>query len=407
MSGLADGTLAALEAEVWAQGREWTRRRLQERLQTDAEGIGAAACRELRRRQRRSICIDTCAGRVRVQVDYGWDPRQQSWRCPQREAWGLAPAERISPLLREKLCFTAAMTQSYDRAVKVAGQWGVAADDSTLCRLAHAAGATLEALPPRPPLQQSPPEALVIMADGWMMRQRGPVWGAKRNRPGERVAWHDCKTAVIFRLDARAHTAGGRRLIVRKHAVAYQGDPVEFGRRVQQEALRHGLAKATVAYWVSDGAVWLWNLREDRFSNTIGTLDFYHAAEHLHAIAAELFPDNAAHAMAWVEPLLHHLRHGHEKCVLATLDELQATHPNSETIRREAAYFTSHADHIHYRAREREGAPIGSGPVESQCLQLQGRFKGPGKFWSEFGSATLMALYIAIQNEEWDALWGA
>ena len=57
--------------------------------------------------------------------------------------------------------------------------------------------------------------------------------------------------------------------------------PTEFGRQVQQEALRRGLARAQVVYLVMDGAVWLWDLAEDRFKDTLKTLDFHHAREHL------------------------------------------------------------------------------------------------------------------------------
>ena len=72
-------------------------------------------------------------------------------------------------------------------------------------------------------------------------------------------------------------------------------------------------------------------------------LDFYHAAEHLWAIAHELY-DKEDEARAWVEPLLHQLKHEGEAGILrsfhdflelcATLEEVAAN-----KIERTVRYF--------------------------------------------------------------------
>ncbi len=41
------------------------------------------------------------------------------------------------------------------------------------------------------------------------------------------------------------------------------------------------LARAKEVFVVADGALWIWNLIEDRFSQATKTLDFYHGNEHL------------------------------------------------------------------------------------------------------------------------------
>jgi hypothetical protein len=43
----------------------------------------------------------------------------------------------------------------------------------------------------------------------------------------------DKVAAVINRLEHAGQTAGGRGVIAQKHVVAWQGEPQEFGRRVQ------------------------------------------------------------------------------------------------------------------------------------------------------------------------------
>jgi hypothetical protein len=74
---------------------------------------------------------------------------------------------------------------------------------------------------------------------------------------------------------------------------------------------------------LADAAVWIWNIIEDRFVSCLKGLDLYHGSTHLWAIAHELFPEEAQ-ARAWVEPLLHQLKHGQEAEVLTTLEALPA-----------------------------------------------------------------------------------
>ena len=374
----------------------------------------------LRQRQHRPLTLHTELGPVRLQIDYGRQPDTGQWHSPQQRAWGLGPHQKITPGLAEKLCFTATLTGSYAQACAVMARWGVAVDDSVLHRQVQQAGeradqqaqARVTAAPAAPvPVLAPPPGALVIMMDGWMVRHRGSDWGLQpAHVPGERVAWQECKSAVIYRLEQAAQTQGGRGLLVEKYVVACQGEPLEFGRRVQAEARRRGLGKVARVYVVADGGVWIWNIVADRFAEATGVLDFYHASQHLWALAHALHPEDEAGARGWVEPLLHQLRHGGEAGVLQTLTDLpawcaqrgQAVPP---AVAKESHYFESHRDHVQYQARAAEGAPVGSGAMESLCAQLQGRFKRGGQFWTEPGRRRLMALDVARRNHDWDEVW--
>jgi len=375
----------------------------------------------LRQRKYRPLTLRTELGLVKLTVTYGQNPHTQRWFCPQRQAWGLGPHQKITPGLAEKLCFTAAATPSYEQAAAVAGRWGVAVDDTLIHQQVQRAGeraeqqaqarVTASAALPSTDKTAVAPGALVIMMDGWMVRHRGGAWGLKpAGVPGERVAWQECKSAVIYRLAQAAKTEKGRGLLVEKFVVAYVGEPLEFGRRVQAEARRRGLGKVARVYVVADGGVWIWNIVADRFAEARGVLDFYHASQHLWAVAHALHPEDEAAARAWVEPLLHQLRHGGEAGVLHTLEDLsagwaqrgqQSPHP----VAKEINYFEQHREHIHYEARAAEGCPVGSGAMESLCGQLQGRFKRCGQFWTEPGRRRLMALEVARRNHDWDEVW--
>jgi hypothetical protein len=140
-------------------------------------------------------------------------------------------------------------TTAYAQAAAVANCWGVAVDDTVILQLVQRAGKRAEqqaevrravgGTPAPPSVPAVPADARGIMMDGWMLRQRGPDWGLKpAATTGERVAWQECKSAVIYHLGHAAKTAGARGLLVEKLVVAHVGEPLEFGRQVQAEARR-------------------------------------------------------------------------------------------------------------------------------------------------------------------------
>jgi hypothetical protein len=253
---------------------------------------------------------------------------------------------------------------------------------------------------------------LVVMMDGFMARERGTDWALKPpEAKGARVAWHEVKAATIYRVDQVAQKASGRRQILQKFWVLAptQTPPQEFGRAVHAEAIRRGMGKAQFIFVLADGAVWIWNIIEDRFISCLKGLDFYHASTHLWAVAHELFPEEAK-AKAWVQPLLHQLKHGQEADVLSSLEALPAqrqtaARPLSELLQREIAYFQTHREHLHYQELAAKGSPIGTGAMESTCGQLQTRVKRTGQFWKPAGLANMLALKAALQNDDWSALW--
>ncbi|MBI4626266.1 MAG: hypothetical protein HY736_23985 [Verrucomicrobia bacterium] len=79
--------------------------------------------------------------------------------------------------------------------------------------------------------------------------------------------------------------------------------------------------------------------------------------------------------------------------------------PSQKAVTREVEYLVNHKDHIHYQARENEGAPMGSGAVESLCRQLQNRFKSCGQFWSRQGLTHLLTINVLFKNQSARFLW--
>jgi hypothetical protein len=270
----------------------------------------------------------------------GYCPRRKKWVVPVREAWRLARNQRLTPTLQRKLCFTAVETGSFEKASALASEWGCAASDDAIRSCAVALGEKARKAPLSTACidKAGPEDVLVVMMDGWMARHRGKDWGKKKRVQGqERIHWHEIRSAVIYRLKDQAKVSPKRRALLSKHVVAVpaETDPVDFGQRVQEEALRMGLAEARLVYVVMDGGVWLWNIFDDRFKQcAVGTLDFYHASQHLHALAAELFHENTHDAQTWCGVILHSLKHHSTRKLFTTLAELLSDPPqqDQETI---------------------------------------------------------------------------
>jgi len=410
--------LRQIEQEVLRRGQEWTRLELQKRLQGECDAMPMECVQTgqtLKNTRWREMELDTVVGKVRLQARHGFQVQQNKWICPARVAWGLKPYERKTLELQARLAYTVTVVGSYAEAETMARTWGTPVSDGGIHQQVQNLGAKAQTLElPTPAAEKSePPFSMVLMMDGWMARERGADWGSgPRKKDPQRVEWREIKSAVIYRLEQRVENAAGRGLLLEKYTVATppETSPVEFGKQVHQEALRRGLARAKVVYLVMDGAVWLWDLAQDRFKDAVKTLDFHHAREHLHAVAESLHGTGSAHSKEWLKEILHRLRHGKETQVVRELEQLlesqgERSPGHQEIIAREVNYFKEHEDHLHYRTRDKEGTPMGSGAVESLGKQLQRRLRGCGQFWNRPGLTFLLRLSVLVKNHDHHHLW--
>lgn len=366
---------------------------------------------QLVHRRKRKLTLRTQVGQIVIETDYGQDKQTSQWLSPQQQAWGVGPHQKLTPLLEDKLAFTVTATGSYEEAAALSSKWGCPVDDSTLHALVQRVGAKaeeqiqerLKTLPVEVQPQRKASELGVVLMDGWMGRFRGPGWGSKRSQKPH-VEWHEIKTGVFYSQEQAAKGPNGRGVLTDKVIVNWQGQPDELGRRLNWEAMRHGLGRAKNTLVLSDGSAWIWNLKEDRWKGAFELLDFYHAGQHLWRVGNAL--KGEAQAKDWVEPRLHQLRYGKQTKVLGELERLKA--PKGEVgkiVEEERGYFQRQAGRINYQAMARRGWPIGSGAVESACRQKQCRFKRPGQFWTAQGFRYLCALDEARRNNHWDQLW--
>jgi hypothetical protein len=129
------------------------------------------------------------------------------------------------------------------------------------------------------------------------------------------------------------------------------------------EAQRHGLAQAAKVLVIADGAVWIWNLAGDRFGQAQQRLDYYHASQHLWAVAHALHPEDEVAARVWIKPLLKKLKHGRVAPLLNDLRTLakRLRQKKRQAVQSELSYLESHRERMDYRVARRAGEPQGSG----------------------------------------------
>jgi hypothetical protein len=256
------------------------------------------------------------------------------------------------------------------------------------------------------------PEAaftLVIELDAWNIRERDE-WGQSariRRAGGEPQRWHWVYGGTCFRLDQRVQSAGGRPRILSRGTVMTREGVDALREQLFAEAQRHGLAQAAKVLVVADGAVWIWNLTGDRFAQAEQRLDYYHASQHLWAVAHALYPEEEGRARAWIGPLLRKLKSGRTPALLSDLRAVakRLRHKKRQAVESELNYFQEHRNRMDYAAARKSGEPQGSGAMESTCRQYQCRFKRPGQFWSCSGDEALMCLETFWRNKRWHLLF--
>lgn len=244
---------------------------------------------------------------------------------------------------------------------------------------------------------------LLIGGDGVMAPFR-PAGGKGR------TVWREVKVAILARLGRRSKSDAPQ--LYQRRLVAVLGSVDSLRPRLWLEALRQGVLTASEVVWLSDGGVGFWGIYSACFAayNTIGILDFYHAAQNLWKGAKAWLDGRSKKARQWFVSARHRLRHGETNVVLNDIAAALESDGLPETARKALKnlyeYLHTHQHHIQYQKFKEQGLPIGSGMVESACKWLiQQRFKGVGMRWSETGFNHLLHLRLAWVNGRFQELF--
>ena len=179
----------------------------------------------------------------------------------------------------------------------------------------------------------------------------------------------------------------------------------QFGPQTLLAARQRGLAQASQVIYLGDGAAWVWEIARTCFPQAAQILDYYHASEHVAALAKAIYADPGM-AQNWAirwQSLLYD----------SELDELFAdvrtacpTLPTDD-VQRELDYLKRNRTRMDYRTYRQRGWFIGSGVVEAGCKRVIGqRLKQSGMFWTESGATAVLSLRCALLSANgWDYLW--
>lgn len=160
---------------------------------------------------------------------------------------------------------------------------------------------------------------------------------------------------------------------------------------------------------VADAAADNWEfLTSSKLPEGEEVIDFFHAAEHLHAAIAAAYGDGTRETQYRFASLRETLRddeQGAEK-VIRALKHLANKHSRSDTIRQALAYFRKHHKRMRYAELKAGGFMIGSGIVEAACKTLVAqRLKQSGMRWSAGGAQAILTPRGWDQSERFDKAW--
>jgi hypothetical protein len=364
--------------------------------------------------------FETRFGSITIERTRGYCKRCHKWRVPADAALGLEETAGYSPAVQDMAALLASKMPVEEASTVLEHLTGIKLPRATLDREARRQGERAQALrtqmdqqaaTEKPQLELTlEPYQMIIQLDAWNIRERDG-WGqtrALRRKGREPERWHWVYTGTCFRLDHRGQTAGGRPVISQRGFVATRAGIDALREQLHAEALRRGLGQAAGVLVIGDGAAWIWRLADDRWPQARQRLDFYHALQHLVAVGRALFGEDQVRFKAWLKPLVKQLKQDSSLKVIRQLEESLATLPKGaalHTVTKEVQYFQAHQKRMDYRAGRRADEPIGSGPVEATCRQMQCRFKRPGQFWSVQGDEALMCLETFWRNNRWHLLF--
>jgi hypothetical protein len=184
-----------------------------------------------------------------------------------------------------------------------------------------------------------------------------------------------------------------------------------LGLELRRQAAQVGWDDAEQQLAISDAGNGLENFQHNAFPLATSMLDFFHASEHVTALAGACHPDDPEATITLAKQWCHQLKHAGGAALLAEWEQLEVHRWRgwrSEAYREQVQYFRNHQHRMDYPRYVANGWQIGSGPVESGCKRLvTQRLKGAGMRWKERGTTTMCHLraLLLCHPDQWTAYW--
>lgn len=392
----ATADLEQMEDLATQVGRELMRELTQEMLQeraTRREG-NQSTCPHCARpaffRGRQRCTLVTAHGRIAVARAYYYCTACRAGHCPLDRHWRLGPA-RTTPTVQALVAGLAAAVP-YGQVPGLLRQLGlpIHLGVTSIEQITQRLGRAVQQDPPRPvgPAQRA---GLAVALDGVMTPMRNGYQearcatlyefspaGAPFPRPTEAPPTppQPLRREVLGTLEARDALPA----LACQRAVARRPTPT------------------TQIVALGDGAPWIWAAYAAHLPHREEILDFYHAMQHVGAVAEAWYGAGTEAAERFCTEMREALLKRGTVSLFRRLFAWQpATAEGQHVKQRETAYFRNNQKRMAYPRYLRAGLPIGTGVMESACKQLiTQRFKGAGMRWKFRTAEPLVHLRAAL-----------
>jgi len=249
---------------------------------------------------------------------------------------------------------------------------------------------------------------IVIGVDGGRLRTRVARRGRRKGngRKGFHALWREPKVFVIYEIDAKGRKK--KRGLVRYDATMEKADQVfEI---LAATLIAIGADRATEWVFVGDGADWIWD-RVPALVEKVGfdakkvteVVDYYHASQRLHVIAAAKRGWSEQRRVQWIRRMTKLLRQGQIDSLLKEAREL-CVGRQARALRSLLTYFDNHKARMRYNIFKQKRIPLGSGAVESGVRRIVNlRLKGNGIFWTARNAEGILHLRAQVLAGQWPA----
>lgn len=204
-----------------------------------------------------------------------------------------------------------------------------------------------------------------------------------------------CKVGVVY--EATQDKNGKDRQVLARAYVATLENAEAFGPLLGTLAPQQGQHRCRDLVVLADGAVWIGQIAAKQFTGATQIVDFFHACQHLRAMADARFGAESVEGHAWQQARRADLLADRVESVLL---EMKAWQPRSEAKRKlrqtEYNYFYTNAARMRYKTFAQKGYHIGSGVVEASCKQIATqRMKLAGMHWRQETAEAILTLRAA------------
>lgn len=386
-------------------------RRLLENLFQETEGKAVADQAQPGERchRRRELKVQTLFGPIQLSRNYYYRAAKKNGRCPLDESLGLVNG--YSPGVVRLACRAGGRSAFEEAAADLLSYAGLKIESREIQRLVNRLAPqlqnALDAEPPQAPAAPIP--CAYVMADGTgvpMVAEE--LVGRQGKSPEDGPRHREVKVGCVFTQPELDETGEPWRDLDSTSYVASFETASDFGCRLYREAVRRGvLHHAQRLVFIGDGAHWIWEIAARHFSTAIQILDFYHACEHLTALAEALYGANSCASQESQSRWRDFLRGGKLDQILSEAGAQMPHHgPRRDEAESQIAYFDRNRTRLRYDLFRQQGLFIGSGVIESACRTVIGqRLKQAGMFWSLPGAQNVISIRCALKSMRFDGYW--